>query len=74
MHRFIRQLAWTRRLDGLHQLRQLDGRVMVTDGRVMVLDGVTVGVTAGVTDTVGVAAGVTGEGGNTLHKHITMKF
>jgi len=37
---------------------------MVTDGRVMVLDGVTAGV----------AAGVTGEGGNTLHKHITMKF
>jgi hypothetical protein len=74
MHRFIRQLAWTRQLDGLHQLHPLDGRVMVTDGRVMVLDGVTVGVTAGVVETIGVEAGVTGEGGNTLHKHITMKF
>ena len=47
---------------------------MVTDGRVMVLDGVTVGVAAGVVETIGVEAGVTGEGGNTLHKHITMKF
>jgi hypothetical protein len=43
---------------------------MVTDGRVMVLDGVT----AGVVETIGVEAGVTGEGGNRLHKHITMNF
>jgi len=63
MHRFIRQLAGTNQLDGLHQLRQLDGEVMdldgqvtVTDGRVMVLDGEVM-----VTDTDGVAE--TGGGG-----------
>ena len=46
----------------------------------MDLDGVTAGVTdtvgveAGVVETIGVEAGVTGEGGNRLHKHITMNY